>query len=140
MQIRMFNSLIRLVPATVLAALFLIPSSALAQEVNCLMCHENPAFFQSQENGERLVVTQESLSGSVHGSLRCQDCHSGLEFPHQADAPPPSCGQCHGRQTRQHTQSLHGQAASRGDVLAPSCADCHGAQTWPPHPNLSYVT
>jgi cytochrome b subunit of formate dehydrogenase len=127
MQIRMFHSLNRLVPATILAALFLIPSSALAQEVNCLMCHQNPAFFQSQENGERLVVTQESLSGSVHGSLRCQDCHAGLEFPHQVDAPAPNCGQCHGRQTRQHTQSLHGQAASRGDALAPGCQDCHGS-------------
>jgi cytochrome b subunit of formate dehydrogenase len=126
MQIRMFSSWTRLVPATVLAALFLVPSSSLAQEVNCLMCHENPAFFQSQENGERLVVTQESLAGSVHGSLRCQDCHAGLAFPHQTDAPAPSCGQCHGRQTRQHGESLHGQAAARGDALAPTCAECHG--------------
>jgi cytochrome b subunit of formate dehydrogenase len=110
----------------VLTALFVTSSSAFAQEVNCLMCHENPAFFQSQQNGDRLVVTQESLAGSVHASLRCQDCHAGLAFPHQADAPPPSCGQCHGRQTRQHSESLHGQAAARGDDLAPTCSECHG--------------
>ncbi|MCK5489942.1 MAG: cytochrome c3 family protein, partial [Gemmatimonadetes bacterium] len=126
MRIRMFGGWTRLAPATVLAALFLMPSSSLAQEVNCLMCHENPAFFQSQENGDRLVVTQESLAGSVHANLRCQDCHAGLEFPHQAEAPAPSCGQCHGRQTREHRQSLHGQAAARGDALAPDCAECHG--------------
>ena len=126
MRIRVFNSWTTVAPATVLAALFLTTSSAHAQEVNCLMCHENPAFFQSQENGERLVVTQESLAGSVHSSLRCQDCHAGLAFPHQADAPPPSCAQCHGRQARQHGESLHGQAAARGDDLAPTCAECHG--------------
>ena len=126
MRIRVFNSWTTVAPATVLAALFLTTSSAHAQEVNCLMCHENPAFFQSQENGERLVVTQESLAGSVHSSLPCQDCHAGLTFPHQADAPPPSCAQCHGRQARQHGESLHGQAAARGDDLAPTCAECHG--------------
>ena len=103
-----------------------LPGRATAQDVNCLMCHENPAFFQSRENGERLVVTQESLAESVHGRLRCQDCHAGLEFPHQDNAPAPSCDQCHGRQARQHGQSLHGQAAARGDALAPTCSDCHG--------------
>ena len=126
MRIRKFRIAKRLTPLATAATLLILAAPAAAQEVNCLMCHENPAFFQSQENGERLVVTQESLSGSVHGSLRCQDCHAGLEFPHQADAPAPSCGQCHGRQSRQHQQSLHGQAAARGDALAPECADCHG--------------
>ncbi len=127
MRIRMS---IQKVPFSLLAgfaAIAAVSPSVAAQEVNCLMCHENPAFFQSQPDGDRLVVTQESLGGSVHGSLRCQDCHAGLAFPHPEDAPAPSCTQCHGRQTRQHRQSLHGQAAGRGDPLAPSCGDCHGA-------------
>jgi cytochrome b subunit of formate dehydrogenase len=127
MRIRMFDSWKRWSAATAVLAVCLVPGSARAQEINCLMCHENPAFFQSLENGERLVVSQESLAGSVHSSLRCQDCHAGLDFPHPADAPAPSCAQCHGRQARQHAQSLHGQAIARGDDLAPDCSDCHGS-------------
>ena len=128
MRIRMYDRTlwIAAIGAATLLAVSTGPGTAVAQEINCVMCHENPAFFQSMENGERLVVTPESLAESVHGSLRCQDCHAGLEFPHQADPPEPSCAQCHGRQTRQHRESLHGQAAARGDDLAPACADCHG--------------
>jgi len=126
MQILMLRRVARIARAAAIGMLF-VTAPAGAQDINCLMCHENPAFFQSRENGERLVVTQESLAESVHGSLRCQDCHAGLEFPHQDDAPAPNCAQCHGRQTRQHGQSLHGQAVARGDNLAPTCSDCHGA-------------
>jgi cytochrome b subunit of formate dehydrogenase len=106
--------------------LVVFPGRAAAQEIDCLMCHENPAFWESRDDGDRFVVTREALEESVHGRLRCVDCHEGLTFPHPDDRQPANCGRCHGTQRNQHNQSLHGLAARRGDPLAPSCASCHG--------------
>ena len=104
----------------------LLPDPAEAQEVDCLMCHANPAFWESRADGDRFVVTRETLEGSIHDRLGCVDCHEGLTFPHPEDRAPANCARCHGTQGRQHAQSLHGQAAQRRDPLAPSCATCHG--------------
>ena len=60
MRIRMFGRLTRITPAAAAAVLF-VTAPAGAQDVNCLMCHENPAFFQSQENGERRDVHVELI-------------------------------------------------------------------------------
>jgi nitrate/TMAO reductase-like tetraheme cytochrome c subunit len=100
----------------------LLPDRVEAQEVDCLMCHANPAFWESRDDGDRFVVTRETLDASIHGRLRCVDCHEGLTFPHPEDRAPATCGRCHGTQRAEHNQSLHGQAAARRDPLAPSCA------------------
>jgi len=104
------------------------PSFLRAQQSSeCLMCHENPAFWQSRQDGERFVVSPETLQSSVHRRLPCTDCHVGFSFPHPEEPESPDCGRCHGTQSRQHRQSLHGQAAAAGDPLAPTCAECHGS-------------
>ena len=56
----------------------------------------------------------------------CALCHQGMDFPHPEERPEVNCGACHSAEASQHTASLHGQAAARGDPLAPSCTDCHG--------------
>jgi len=104
----------------------LLPGRAAAQDVDCLMCHQNPAFWESREDGDRFVVMRETLEQSVHGRLGCVDCHEGLTFPHPEDRAPVACARCHGTPGRQHAQSLHGLAAARRDPLAPNCATCHG--------------
>ncbi len=94
----------------------------------CLMCHSNPLLFQGAENPSRLVITEEMHAGSAHGAagMECTTCHMGLEFPHPEERVEVECSWCHPDQGRQHSASLHGQAAARGDPLAPSCQDCHG--------------
>ena len=111
------------------AALLSAPRLANAQEsAMCLMCHSNISLFEGQENPARYVVTEETHANSAHGAagLECTTCHMGLEFPHPEERMRVDCAMCHPVQGRQHTASLHGQAAARGDPLAPSCQDCHG--------------
>ena len=122
---------------TVLAALaamgsMVVPATAVAQEsATCLMCHANPSMFAGQDNPSRYVVSEETHAGSAHGAagLECTTCHMGLEFPHPEDRLIVDCAMCHPTQGRQHTASLHGQAAARGDPLAPSCRNCHGTHS-----------
>jgi len=116
--------------ACVIAALALaVPSMARAQEddATCLMCHGSADLFAGQPNPARYVVTEGMLGRSVHGpaGIGCVTCHGPLAFPHPADRTRADCAACHADQGRQHAQSLHGQAAARGDRLAPTCADCH---------------
>jgi len=68
-----------------------------------------------------------ALRASPHASLECKMCHdTGKELPHPEKLPPVNCGACHSGAQQQYTQSLHGQAARRGDRMAPDCKQCHG--------------
>ena len=85
--------------------------------------------LQGSANASRLLVTAETLAPSVHGEagVGCTLCHQNVPFPHAAaDVPPVECSFCHSTEAQLHGQSLHGQAAARGDPLAPSCSGCHG--------------
>jgi cytochrome b subunit of formate dehydrogenase len=93
------------------------------------MCHGDPAMLQGMPRADQLLVTPDDLGSSVHGraGVSCTLCHQNVPLPHTAvDVPPVNCASCHSTQGQQHANSLHGQAAARGDSLAPSCVDCHG--------------
>ncbi|MEE8572348.1 MAG: cytochrome c3 family protein, partial [Gemmatimonadota bacterium] len=121
----------RVVGPVLLAVALWLGSASVASAQNnqlCLMCHSNASLFQSHERGDQLVVTQEMLDGSAHGgtNILCADCHRGLAYPHPDERPAAECSLCHDDQSIQHSQSLHGLAAARGDTLAPTCSFCHG--------------
>ncbi len=105
-----------------------------AQDAMCVACHSNPDFFQGQPNPARLVVRPGLVAGSVHGAagFTCTTCHGALAFPHPEDRARVDCGSCHVEGQR-HRESLHGQAAARGDPLAPTCATCHGVHAVKSH-------
>jgi predicted CXXCH cytochrome family protein len=106
------------------------PGTSMAQASDeCLLCHGNGAMFSGNGDSARLVFPSGVFSNSVHGApgLTCQMCHVGMSFPHQDQSPQVDCGLCHAAQGAQHGESLHGQAAARGDPLAPTCTDCHGS-------------
>jgi len=68
------------------------------------------------------------LRNSAHASLQCSTCHARHEqYPHPADIPKPACGSCHAREAQDYSQSVHGQAARRGNASAPDCSVCHGS-------------
>ncbi len=98
-----------------------------AEPVNCAHCHARQS---------------ETASASVHGlelragnlsAATCKDCHgqhdilrrsapdSRTYFSHLAQ----TCGQCHIAEAEELAQSVHGQAAARGQRDAPTCIDCH---------------
>ncbi len=101
-------------------------AAAAQDSAACLTCHGNASLWGTREDGARFVVDDQELAGSAHTGMQCLDCHQGMTFPHSDERPSVSCARCHGTQARQHAESLHGVAASRGDPLAPSCVDCHG--------------
>ena len=109
--------------------LFVPSGSLLAQGDDlCLMCHGDRAMLQGTGQVERLLVTAETLAPSVHGQagVGCTLCHQNVPVPHPNEGVPAvQCGFCHSTEAQLHGESLHGQAAARGDSLAPTCADCH---------------
>jgi len=119
---------------TVLVALLSMSwgSEAIGQENDiCLMCHGEAGMFEGLPNAADLLVTAGQHGASVHGELGmlCVDCHMDLagfeDFPHAETLAAVDCSICHAERASEHAESLHGQAADRGDPLAPSCADCH---------------
>lgn len=107
---------------------------ALADNSDCTMCHSEPGMFE--DYGTRagtLVVTDDSLTGSVHEGFLCVDCHADLagvtDFPHEEKLAPANCASCHEDVDIEFAASWHGQEAARrgDDPLAPTCGSCHGA-------------
>ena len=95
---------------------------------DCLACHQ-PGRAAKREPGVPPPFDGAGLRASPHAGLECANCHEELakkEFPHPEKLQRVNCGNCHATEQEQHSQSLHGQAAKRGDKLAPQCTDCHG--------------
>lgn len=100
-------------------------------DATCLTCHSSPAMFQGLEEPERMVVDQEVLARSVHGTLglSCVMCHQdlvGAELPHATDLDSPDCSGCHGLVSSVFLESVHGYGWLAGNPRAPTCATCHG--------------
>ncbi len=97
-------------------SLMLSSASPAAQPVKgqaCAACHE---------------VDLARFGKSIHGSLACRDCHSGIAALPHADKPPKvNCAGCHADQTKEYLRSVHGNAKKSGMADAASCTSCHGA-------------
>ena len=113
--------------------LMALVTPAVAQDDQlCLDCHGDASLFEGRKGGARLIVTPETLAGSVHASegLACVYCHQQLagveDFPHPKKLKPVNCGGCHREEKRVYDQSLHGYSLQRGNTRAPTCTTCHG--------------
>jgi cytochrome b subunit of formate dehydrogenase len=120
----LFFALLCLPAHRVIAADELPPGSE-----TCRECHEpgKPAGPRKSEVPPNFNAA--ALLASPHAGLACTDCHADLanaEFPHPAKLKKVECGGCHEDMKAQYEESLHGQAARKGDPLAPSCQSCHG--------------
>ena len=111
----------------------------------CGACHGQKFLMESTGNSAQPFVSyQESVHGRAvaNGSQQaavCTDCHGAHDILPANDAKslinkfnvPATCGRCHAGVQHQYTQSIHGQAISRGNSLAPVCTDCHGIHYHP---------
>jgi cytochrome b subunit of formate dehydrogenase len=120
------------------------PSLTQTQEIQiCQQCHANPDLrgFDVQGRSQNVTVDAEAFLGSVHGKLRCSQCHTDidpLQLPHPQHARRVQCRSCHLEKRlpeapefdrtifKEYADSIHGKLAARGDADAPACADCHG--------------
>ncbi|MCF7764900.1 MAG: cytochrome c3 family protein [Verrucomicrobia bacterium] len=99
----------------------------------CLDCHED-ATLSKTVDGARISLAIEAarFRGSVHGSLLCTDCHTGIEDPIHDDLPPAQCASCHEKAAAEYASSIHGLSQAIGESAAATCADCHGTHYVPP--------
>ena len=107
-------------------------STTLAQKnSDCLDCHSDPTLTK-KVNGKEVPCRFDTNTFAVssHRTLDCIQCHTvykKADFPHDDIKPKPvDCTICHEKVVAMEKQSLHGQAAAKGDPLAPKCQNCHG--------------
>ncbi|MFA0735705.1 MAG: hypothetical protein OGMRLDGQ_002205 [Candidatus Fervidibacter sp.] len=114
------------------------------QEIRaCQKCHGNPDIYGFDVRGRKrsVYVDEKAFRNSVHGKLRCTDCHNDIDptqLPHPRHTQKVECGRCHLERElpqapgfkvtifKSYADSVHGEAVARGDPDAPRCADCHG--------------
>ncbi len=112
--------------------------SQIGSDDDCLMCHADPEFVGSFQDGEliSLYVDSEKYEHSIHGpaGLNCAACHVNLaSYPHHDNQQ--ICTACHPEQgegagTRTEYTPLHAElpfADRREMVLSinESCRSCH---------------
>lgn len=100
-------------------------------EETCMECHSDKELVKELPGGGEvsLFVDGGVLKGSVHGKLRCGECHGDVGEEHPDDGralKPVPCAKCHERQSHTFGASVHGQAEARDGAKVPGCADCHG--------------
>jgi formate dehydrogenase gamma subunit len=109
----------------------------------CLKCHlDNPdvrnrvgpsaQFIASYERSAHATAMKE---GKI-AAATCSDCHGGHEMKKGSTATSKvfkmniaaTCGQagCHGTETKEFDESVHGVALLKGNKDSPTCTDCHG--------------
>ncbi len=92
---------------------------------DCMMCHADASLTRTLDNGsvQSLAITTDSLSGSMHASLKCVDCHADLkgfeDFPHAEKLKAVNCASCH--------KEAAAMVAVGGHEGVINCAGCHGS-------------
>ncbi len=88
-----------------------------AQE--CLACHSDATMTDA--NGHSLFVDGQKFGSSIHGGLKCNDCHAGIKgYPHPDKMAPVACKNCHADEAEALKTSVH------ADGREHPCTSCHG--------------
>jgi len=115
------------------AAVLVLVTCGRAQEAKpdtegCAECHDGDA------DAGVGVPSFKQLTQSVHGSLKCVECHqsisaegakSGAIPPHGDHVQPVQCGECHAEEKQIYVK--HGRLEVGKDPDLPRCVSCHGA-------------
>ena len=102
--------------AALLAALTALTAKA---ETDCLSCHGDSGLQDA--SGKSVSVDAHTFSASLHGSLKCGDCHTAIkDYPHPDQITPVECKTCHADQAAGLAGSVHSVKAEH------PCTSCHG--------------
>jgi predicted CXXCH cytochrome family protein len=102
----------------VVMALATAPGTLRAQ-TDCLSCHADKDMQDS--SGHSIAVDGQKFKASIHGSLKCNDCHADIkQYPHPDHVAPVQCKSCHTGQESDLESSVHASAAQH------PCTSCHG--------------
>ncbi len=91
---------------------------ALAQD-DCLACHSDKDMKDAA--GHSLAVDGSKFGSSIHGSLKCSDCHVDIKtYPHPDKIVRVQCSTCHASEESDLKGSVHGDGKDH------PCTSCHG--------------
>jgi hypothetical protein len=149
-NIRIFILAVILFLLTPAASVF-SQSDTLADTENCLLCHRYPNMGRYDESGKKRVyfVNAQHYTRSVHGKLKCKNCHVGLDrIPHtdvgkvdcatQCHIKEPSTNQefSHTNMIQKYETSVHGRGTPENPKPfpedLPTCKDCHDNRIYNP--------
>ncbi|HEY3706726.1 MAG TPA: cytochrome c3 family protein [Terracidiphilus sp.] len=101
-----------------LMAMFAGVSARLFAQVDCLSCHADQSMTDG--SGHKIGVDGDKFGKSVHGSLKCNDCHADIkDYPHPDKPAKVQCTTCHADQEAQLKTSVH------ADSKEHPCTSCH---------------
>jgi hypothetical protein len=106
--------------ALVLGALLVVATPRVAQaEADCLSCHGDKSLQDTA--GHSIGVDAETFKASLHGSMKCGDCHTTIkDYPHPDQVTPVKCESCHTGEAEGLVGSVHANRAEH------PCISCHG--------------
>jgi predicted CXXCH cytochrome family protein len=88
-------------------------------QTDCLACHGDKSMQDSA--GHSIAVDGQKFSASIHGSLKCNDCHADIkDYPHPEHIAQVECKTCHADQASELLGSVHASAKDH------PCTSCHG--------------
>ncbi len=105
----------------VVALALLAGSAAGMSQANsdCLACHADASVQDA--SGHSVSVNEHTFDASLHGSLKCVDCHTTIkEYPHPDQITPVKCESCHAEEASGLAGSVHAKASEH------PCISCHG--------------
>lgn len=106
------------ISCAVALALFVAPHAMHAQN-DCLACHGDKSMQDAA--GHSIAVDGSTFSSSIHGSLKCNDCHADIkEYPHPEHIAPVECKKCHADEGSLLAGSVHSSSKDH------PCTSCHG--------------
>lgn len=112
---------------------------------NCALCHKYSGLGRIDETGKKRLyyVNDQSYQKSVHGKLRCKECHTEIEkYPHVGTQKVDCSTVCHlvdpannqrfshATMIEKYELSVHGKKDAQGKLKEhaedlPSCTYCH---------------
>lgn len=107
--------------ALVVSAILVAAQIGVARaETDCLACHADKDLQNAA--GHSVCVDAQKFGASVHGVLKCGDCHTTIkEYPHPDQITPVKCETCHAEEATGLAGSVHSLKAEH------PCTSCHGS-------------
>lgn len=103
----------------------------------CMTCHSRQLTMKMR-SGETVpvLVNESALRNSVHGTLKCTECHAGFSMTEHPMKTYDSkraysiekagnCRKCHEMTFRDYEAGVHWDLLQRGNDKSATCTDCH---------------
>jgi predicted CXXCH cytochrome family protein len=104
---------------TCLGLLLVLCPKPLHADADCLSCHGDASMQDA--SGHSIAVNADKFHASIHGSLKCNDCHTAIhDYPHPDKPAAVQCQTCHAEEASGLGTSVHANASEH------PCISCHG--------------